>query len=364
MNKRIAVSFLFFLIFAIGGIVAFDKKDFIANADIMIVPDSVCGDGYAGFKMGLAEECDDGNLNDNDGCSSLCKVEDIEPEVPVCSDNTDNDGDGFVDGKDAGCHTDWNADNPGSYDPSWVGEYEIKRVSLASDGTEGNSDSYSSSISSDGRFVTFNSFARNLVLGDSNNTGDVFIRDRFLGETRRASISSIGIEGNGDSFSSSVSADGRFVAFVSYAKNLVLGDNNGTSDIFVHDFLTGETRRVSFAFDGAEVNDSCHNASISSDGRYVRFYSHATNLVAGHGGNWYDRDAFIYDYQTNRVESAPEVPNGAQRSTLYFSSFSADGRFTVFSSPVEDLIGDDTFQHHDVIFIYDSLEANTARVNI
>jgi archaellum component FlaF (FlaF/FlaG flagellin family) len=110
---------------------------------------------------------------------------------------------------------------------------QTTRVSVASDGTEGNGDSWAPSISADGRYVAFTSRASNLVPGDTNGTWDVFVHDRVTGQTTRVSVASDGTEGNGASEFPSISADGRYVAFISEASNLVPGDTNDKRDIFV-----------------------------------------------------------------------------------------------------------------------------------
>jgi archaellum component FlaF (FlaF/FlaG flagellin family) len=110
---------------------------------------------------------------------------------------------------------------------------QTTRVSVASDGTEGNGRSWAPSISADGRYVAFYSEASNLVPGDTNGRADVFVHDRLTGQTTRVSVASDGTEGNGASEFPRISADGRYVAFISDASNLVPGDTNGTGDIFV-----------------------------------------------------------------------------------------------------------------------------------
>ena len=109
-------------------------------------------------------------------------------------------------------------------------------------------------ISADGRFVAFSSYASNLVPGDTNGWYDVFIHDRQTGRTQRVSVSSGGAQGNGNSNSPGISADGRFFAFASAAGNLVPGDTNNLADVFVHDRQTGETQRVSVSSGGAQGN--------------------------------------------------------------------------------------------------------------
>src|SRR5262249_9356055 len=114
----------------------------------------------------------------------------------------------------------------------------MTRASVDSSGNQGDQDSAyggSVAISADGRYVAFDSQATNLVASDTNGAGDVFVHDRITGATVRVSVDSSGAQGNYGSYRPSISADGRFVAFMSYATNLVAGDTNGTFDIFVHD---------------------------------------------------------------------------------------------------------------------------------
>jgi Tol biopolymer transport system component len=156
-----------------------------------------------------------------------------------------------------------------------------ERVSVDSAGNQGNSFSEGASVSRDGRFVAFTSVASNLVPGDTNGRSDIFIHDRKTGTTERVSVDSAGNQGNTSSFQPSISRDGRFVAFRSLASNLVPGDTNNNSDIFVHDRKTGITERVSVDSAGNQANDSSSEPSISRDGRFVAFQSFDSNLVPG-----------------------------------------------------------------------------------
>jgi len=169
----------------------------------------------------------------------------------------------------------------------------ITRVSVASDGTQGNDRSYYPAISADGRYVAFVSYASNLISTDTNGFRDIFVHDRQTGHTSRVSVASDGTQTNNDSFDVVISADGRYVVFVSYASNLVSDDTNGACDIFIHDRQTGQTSLISVASDGTQGdNDSLFHA-ISADGRYVAFGSEATNLVPGDtNGAW---DIFVHD---------------------------------------------------------------------
>ena len=151
------------------------------------------------------------------------------------------------------------------------------RVSVASDGNQGDAESYWTSISADGRYIAFHSFA-SLVPDDTNNHWDAFVHDRQTGETTRVSVSSGG-QANSSSSHPSISADGRYVAFRSGASNLVPNDTPDHWHIYVHDRQTGQTIRVSVSSDGREGNGDSWGASISANGRYVAFYSKASNLA-------------------------------------------------------------------------------------
>ena len=119
-------------------------------------------------------------------------------------------------------------------------------------------------ISADGRYVTFDSSAANLVAGDTNGTHDVFVRDRAAGTTQRVSVAAGGGQADDESFAPSISADGRSVAFASFADNLVPGDTNGTTDVFVRDRTAGTTTRVSVRSDGGQA---ARRAACSSAAR-------------------------------------------------------------------------------------------------
>ena len=157
---------------------------------------------------------------------------------------------------------------------------KTKLASIRSNGTQGNDNSYDPSISDDGRYVAFESWASNLVNNDTNGAEDVFVHDRQTGKTKRVSKRFDGTEASGGSSDrASISDDGRYVAFQSDATNLVANDTNGESDIFVHDRKTRKTKRVSKSSNGTQGNGESDNPSISGNGRYVAFKSYATNLV-------------------------------------------------------------------------------------
>jgi Tol biopolymer transport system component len=153
---------------------------------------------------------------------------------------------------------------------------------VASDGTEGDAMTGSRfSFSADGRYIAFDSYATNLVPGDTNGSPDVFVRDTQMGMTTRVSLRNTGAQAKGASGGASISADGRFVAFNSNADNLVADDTNRSADVFVRDTALGTTTRVSVAGSGAQGSDGSGEPSITADGRFVAFTSHAGNLVVG-----------------------------------------------------------------------------------
>ena len=237
-----------------------------------------------------------------------------------------------------------------------------ERVSVAYDSTETNDFSGAPSISADGRYVAFVSAASNLVPGDTNGTGDIFVHDRQLGTTERVSVASDSTQAASSSSQLSISADGRYVAFMSRASNLVLGDTNGSYDIFVHDRQTGITERVSVTSDGTQADYSSYNPSISADGRYVAFWSPASNLVPGDTNE--ARDIFLHDRQTGITERVSVASDGTQADYHSgYPSISADGRYVAFESGASNLVPGDTNGWED-IFVHDRQLGTTERVSV
>ena len=231
-----------------------------------------------------------------------------------------------------------------------------ERVSLSSSGLQGDSASLNPSISGDGRYVAFESIATNLVSGDTNDSMDVFVRDRLNGVTVRASVNNASGQGNDDSREPAISADGRFVTFSSLATNMIgpfAFDTNGFEDVFCRDLVNGGTGRLSLSSSSAQGNGASRVPSISADGRFVAFQSAASNLVSGDTNG--ERDIFLCDRSTNIVERVSVASDGAQGNDLSLNpSISADGRFVAFESRSDNLISGDTNEQWD-IFLHDRL---------
>ncbi len=255
---------------------------------------------------------------------------------------------------------DRDADEDGVFDEA--GAISTVRVSVASDGTEANADSYFPAISADGRFVAFESNADNLVAGDTNLETDVFLHDRDTDEdgifdepgqvsTIRVSVASDGTQGNGDSGSAAISADGRYVAYESNANNLVSSDNNGHTDIFLHDWKGGITSRISVSSSGSEGDGFSEAPSISFDARFVAFVSNAYDLDTT--CNYAARHIFVRDRTTNRTSCVSLASDGTEAyGDSWNPSISADGHYVAFGSDADNLVPGDTNDRRD-IFVRD-----------
>src|SRR6266540_326710 len=236
-------------------------------------------------------------------------------------------------------------------------------VSIASTGEQVmGAGSQQPSVSADGRFVTFITDASNVVPGDTNFACDAFVRDRLTNETTRVSVSSTGAEGDQGGGATAISADGRFVAFTSGSTNLVAGDTNNTLDAFVHDRVTGVTDRVSVSSTGEQADRFSEGAAISADARFVAFQSFATNLVAGDTNNGFD--VFVHDLSTGTTERVSVSATGAQGDFSSFApSISGEGRFVAFSAVATNLVVGDTNGTVDA-FVRDRASGTTERVSV
>jgi hypothetical protein len=242
---------------------------------------------------------------------------------------------------------------PGDLNAQWdifvydtqTGTMEL--VSISSSQEQGQGESAEPAISANGRYVAFQSAADNLVPDDTNNTYDVFVHDRLNGTTQRVSIASDGSQGNDLSGLPSISSDGTLIAFHSSANNLVPGDVNNAWDIFVHDTTSGLTELISQSSTGVQGNSGSSVASISDDGNWVAFKSQANNLSPDDTDNLYD--IFLRDRLSGETTLISAASNsGATKQDSEDPTVNGDGTFVAFWSLATNLVPDDTNGFVDV----------------
>jgi hypothetical protein len=211
-------------------------------------------------------------------------------------------------------------------------------VSKATTGGTGNANSDKPSISDDGRFVAFLSNATDLIANDTNNGSDAFVFDRTTGELSLVTLTAAGQPIAGGSDQPQISGNGRFVVFHSSSSSVVPNDTNNNTDVFIHDRQTTQTSRVSVNANGAEANNFSVNASLSSDGRFVAYESDAINLIVGDTGQVISdtkqfTDIFVVDRQTGAVERVSVTSTGDEPDAASNdAAISGDGRFVVFET--------------------------------
>lgn len=276
---------------------------------------------------------------------------------------------------------DRDADGDGIFDETHPGAIATERVSVDSAGNQANGPSVhwgiGPSMSDDGRFVAFYSAASNLVSDDTNGAVDIFVRDRTAHTTTRVSVGSDGSQANGESWYPDISADGRYVVFQSTATNLVSGDTNGCWDVFLHDRDADAdgvfdepgaiaTERVSVGSGGVQADDTSYRAAVSEAGRYIVFYSSARNLVVSDTNG--QADVFVHDRQTGTtvrvsVDSSGGQANAASGDWWAGPDISADGRYVAFPSVASNLVPNDTNGASDM-FGHDLQTGETERVSV
>ncbi len=247
-----------------------------------------------------------------------------------------------------------------------TGIFEL--ISVSSDGVQGNFDSRSPSLSEDGRYVAFISWADNLVDGGTGNQ-TVFLRDRMNGTTI-AIATTFGPEINqlGNTLAeTAMSADGKYVAFSSNTPYLVPEDGRVNRDAFIYNTETGEIELVSKNSEGVLSNGHAHRVTLSSDGRYVAYASSANNLVDGYDlPRWTEQQVYIHDRLTGITELVSQNTEGEAASFMPGQeriSISADGRFIVFGSKSDNLVPHDFASHSHFVYIRDRVEGTTNVVN-
>ena len=258
------------------------------------------------------------------------------------------------------------------------------RVSVASDGTEGNGWSDSAKISGDGRYVVFVSGADNLAPGDITYPGypcltgpphcfDVFVHDRVTGLTELASVGSDGSKANSNSFSPSVSATGRFVSFFNQATNLSGAPPDSSCCVYLRDRQSGTTEIVSLDNSGNLPNNPFGpgdtTSAISADGRYVAFGSEAP--LVSDDTSLFTVDVFVRDRLSGSTERVSVASDGTEANGDSFSPLiSADARYVVFTSGASNLAPNDAntcggfFPNCPDVFIHDRHAGETERVSV
>ena len=235
----------------------------------------------------------------------------------------------------------------------------IDKVTEGLSGTQPNSSSYVPAISDNGRYVAFVSSATNLVTNDTNGFADAFVFDRQTRVSSRVSVGAAGIQANAaiDITEIAISGNGQFVAFRTSASNLVVGDSNLTNDVFVHDRLSGITERISVATDGTQANSSSNGPSLSFDGRMVAFQSSATNLVVNDSNGL--SDIFVRDRVAGATSRVSVSASGSQAlSNSFAPSISGDGASVVFVSTAN--LANATV--HSSVFVRDLVRNTTTNV--
>jgi Tol biopolymer transport system component len=251
--------------------------------------------------------------------------------------------------------------------PASAASVPIVRVDLGAGGVQANGGVWDApALSADGRYVAFASEATNLVPGDTNGYVDVFVRDRVKGTTTRVSVSSSGAQGNGFSSAPSISADGRYVTFASYASNLTSGDKNsatGGSDVFLHDMKTGKTVIVSKSYKGTSSNGESDFPQISGNGRYVVFDSIAVNLVKGDKNTF--GDVFVWDRKSGKLRLASTDAHGhaAKDGGSGLASIDYAGDKIAFSSSASNLVKGDKNQITDA-FVKNLKTGHVTRISV
>jgi hypothetical protein len=218
----------------------------------------------------------------------------------------------------------------------------VSRVSASSAGKAGNGDSGMSAVNGNGRFVAFESRAGNLVPGDTNGVSDVFVKERLTGAIERVSVSSSGRQANRASHitNAAISYDGRYVVFESVADNLVPGDTNHVSDVFLRDRVTRTTTRVSVNGTGVQANQDSFRPTVT-DGTFVAYSSAATNLGSGDTNGFLD--VFLWNRLSKRTIRVSVSTGGAQgNDDSIYGIPGAKGMNVYFESYANNLVPGDT----------------------
>jgi Tol biopolymer transport system component len=237
------------------------------------------------------------------------------------------------------------------------------RVTVSTTGVQQNRDATFAEISGDGNLVVFAAQAANLVPSDTNNKSDIFLRDITAGSTHRVSISTSGKQSTGPCYDPSISADGRYIVFSCASPNLVANDTNQTWDIYLRDTVSHTLTRVSTSAAGGQANGQSSKPEISRDGRFVVFYSFATNLV-GNDHNTVS-DVFRKNLQTGAIQRVSVSSTGiAGDRDSAWPQISPTGRYVAFESDADNLVSNEftDFAYHHV-YVRDTQAGTTTMVD-
>src|SRR5262245_3782653 len=246
------------------------------------------------------------------------------------------------------CGTELTEDSDGLIE---VFAFDIPTGVLSCVSVPGGGDCNGPSVSDDGSQVAFESYSTQLVAGDTNGDKDVFVRNRLLGVTRRVSVASDESQANDESFDASISADGTKVVFVSDATNLVPGDVNGRRDVFLRDRTSGTTTRVTQLADGTGADGDSFRPVVSADGSFVAFQTLSRNLVPLDTNQYFDillADRVAGTFETISADCVGFTGSGGQSTQ---PAMTPDGRFVTFASDATNLT-DDGFPN-DTVYLRD-----------
>jgi Tol biopolymer transport system component len=235
-------------------------------------------------------------------------------------------------------------------------------VNVSSTGEQGNGGGFTPAISANARFVAFASISTNLTGNDTNNTTDIFLRDRRHGTTKRVSVKNGGGQITRGGFDPSITSDGRYIGFTSTGSNIVSGDTNGAQDVFLRDRVGRTTVRVDLKPDGQQIPGGAALGYVSSNGRYVLFTSWAVVTPGDTNGK---QDLFLRDLVANTTEliSVARTGGPADEYTSITEAISGDGRYVAFTSYASNLVVGDTNGAPDV-FVRDRQTGTTKRVSL
>jgi Tol biopolymer transport system component len=247
---------------------------------------------------------------------------------------------------------------------------KVARVSSSAAGVQANGDSSDPKASRDGTWVVFTSEATNLDPRDTQFWTDVYAKNTVTGQVELVSVNMSGTRGNSSSHSPAISADGRYVTFLSNATDLVPKDTNNSGDVFRRDLVNHTTELVSLANDGSQADHISEYPAISGDGRYVAFHSQAQNLLNGIrtpiGFPPPDWQVYLRDMVTGTTVLVSATAAGtAGDASSAVPSISDDGRFVAYSSVATDLVVPDTTPDLWDVYWWDRLHpTQTARVSV